>query len=269
VADDYVKSLLSSGEVVLVNTRQHWIAALRFALRPILILLLAVGLFILNSWLDFDDDGLLNFINVLVGWAVWILLIVSIIWLPIDLARWWSRKYVLTNRRVTQMDGIVRKRSFDASLEQINDIEVVEPLLGRLMGYADLTIYTASDSANPTYHQLIDGIQFKKAVLTAKDAIRSGAPLTVLPEGLIVKGGTNESSMRASGKTEAPATAAASAASTETSTPSTPSEPLVEATPAPALVVEPEVEREPEAWPEADAAPVPDSEPENEPDRPA
>jgi hypothetical protein len=116
VSDSYLNTLLASGEVLLIETRQHWVAAIRYVLRPILILLLAAGLLLLNSWLDFGD-GFLGFINDLVTWIAAILFIVSIVWMPIDLVRWASRKYVLTSRRVMRMDGVLRKRSFDSSLE--------------------------------------------------------------------------------------------------------------------------------------------------------
>jgi hypothetical protein len=49
VAQDQLKDLLSTGEVVLISTRQHWVAALRFALRPILIGLAGVALWIING----------------------------------------------------------------------------------------------------------------------------------------------------------------------------------------------------------------------------
>ncbi len=201
--DSYVNNLLASGEVVLIETRQHWMAAIRYALRPIVIMLIAAGLALLNQWLDFGD-GWLGFINDLIHWVIIILLVVSIVWLPIDLVRWWSRRYLLTSRRAMRMDGVLRKRSFDSSLEQINDIRTEQSFFGRTLGYADLTIYTASDAANEVYTQLMDGLQFKKAVLEAKEAIRTGTLLTALPEGFIVKGGTNEASIKRFGKQEAP-----------------------------------------------------------------
>ena len=55
-------------------------------------------------------------------------------------------------------------------------------------------------AANEEYRQLMDGLQFKKAVLDAKEAIRTGSPMTELPDDFVVKGGTNEASMRADGK---------------------------------------------------------------------
>jgi len=200
VAKSYVKDLLASSEVVLIETRQHWMAAVRFVLRPILIALAAVGLIILNEVFNFNDDQFFSFINDLISFAIVILFLIAVVWLPIDLIRWDSRRFVLTNRRSMRVAGVLRKTSFDTSLEQINDIGLVEPTVGRLLGYADLTLYTASDTANATYDQLVDGLQFKKAVLDAKEAVRTGSPLSELPADFVVKGGTNEASMRADGK---------------------------------------------------------------------
>jgi hypothetical protein len=205
VADERMDGLLSTGEVVLVSTRQHWVAAVRFALRPILIFLGGVALWLINSWLDFADDSFLNIINEAVRWIVVLMIVVSVIWLPVDLVRWWSRRYVLTNRRAIRSYGVIRKTSLDTSIEQINDIGLTTSFLGQRLGYADLTLYTASNSSNEVYDQLIDGIQFKKAVLDAKEAIRAGAPLQELPAGFVVRGGTNEASRRADGKVQAEA----------------------------------------------------------------
>ena len=95
---------------------------------------------------------------------------------------------------------MIRKHSLDTSLDQINDVGLTQSMLGRQLGYADLELFTASSAANETWDQLIDGGQFKAALLSAKDAIRSGRPLESLPEGFVIKGGTNEASRRAACK---------------------------------------------------------------------
>jgi hypothetical protein len=261
-----MKGLLSGGEVVLVDTRQHWMAAIRYALKPILLIGAVILLGLINSWLSFD--GAFSFINDVVSWVLIIMVIASVIWLPINLVQWYSRKYVLTNRRAMRMSGVFRKRSFDSSLEQINDIAVEQSVFGRAFGYADLTLYTASDTANESYEQLLDGMQFKKAVLDAKEGIRLGHPLEGLAAGFIVRGGSNEASMRADGKIEqaaandGPSSSDATLAQASEPTPPEPvaPEPVAEA----ALVVEPEpvaapepepvVETPAEPWPTADAA---------------
>jgi hypothetical protein len=199
---DHIKSLLTSNEVVLVEGRQHWMALLRFAIRPILLGLAGIGLMILSSWVRLE--GLLAFLDDLLRLVTIIVVLVAVVWLPIDAIRWSSRQFVLTNRRTMRIEGVARKRSLDASLEQINDVRMEEPLLGRLFGYADLTILTASSTAEE-FRQLIDGLQFKKAVMEAKEALRVNRPLESLPEGFVVKGGTNEASLRAQGKLREPA----------------------------------------------------------------
>ena len=205
MAQEHVKGLLSTGEVVLIDTRQHWMALVRFALKPILLIGLVVLLVLLNQWLEFD--GILAILNDLIHIILVVAILVAVIWLPIDVVRWRSRHFVLTNRRSMRMDGVFRKRSFDSSLEQINDIGLVQSIFGRSLGYADLTILTASDAANESYEQLMDGLQFKRAVLDAKEGIRVGRPLQELAEGFIVKGGRNLASMRADGKLEQAAAA--------------------------------------------------------------
>ena len=279
VARSNVTELLSTGEVVLIETRQHWMAAVRYALKPILLIVGVFVLFFLNQLLDFNDDGFFNIINDAVRWIIVIMIIVSVVWLPVDLVQWDTRRFVLTNRRSIRMQGLLRKSTFDSSLEQINDIDVTETALGRMLGYSDLTLYTASDTANETYAQLLDGLQFKKAVLDAKEGIRQGAPLTELPAGFVVKGGTNEASMRADGKlkdeTVAEAPASEDAAVEERVVPpavaaveaeravepvAVPTSP--EAITEPALVVEPEPEPvvEPEPEPVVEPEPVPEPE---------
>jgi hypothetical protein len=229
VAKSKVDGLLSSGEVVLIETQQHWMAALRYAMRPIIIGLIAALLVALNQWISFDPDSFLSIINDIIKWAAFVMIVISVVWLPIDLIRWDTRRYALTNRRAIRLEGLFRKSTFDSSLEQINDIGLIETFFGRRLKYADLTLFTASDTANETYEQLRDGLQFKKAVLDAKEAIRFGTPLTALPVGFIVKGGRNEASMRADGMMEE------ANAKYGTAEPETPEQPVA---PAPAPVAQ-------------------------------
>jgi hypothetical protein len=215
VADDKIKGMLGTGEVLLILTRQHWVAAIRYVIRPLLIFGLAILLALINQWLKFDRLG---FINDIINWILIIALIVAVVWLPIDIVQWWSRRYVLTNRRAMRLQGVLRKSSFDTSLDQVNDIALSQSFLGRTLGYADLTLLTANAS-NEGYEQLLDGPQFKKAVLEAKDAIRSGHPLQALPEDLVVRGGTNAASIKAFTKSpDAAAEAGAAATATVVTT---------------------------------------------------
>lgn len=258
MADGYLRNLLSGGEVVLIEAKQHPIAVVKFALKPILLLGLAVALFLFNQILDFG--GVLDIVNDIVRVVLIFAAVVAVIWLPIDIVQWLSRRYILTNRRVIRMYGVVSKNSIDSSIEHVNDIESTQSAVGRLLGYTNLTIYTASDQANESFEQLIDGLQFKKAVLDAKEAIRIGSPLMALPEGFVVRGGTNEASIKAYQKQDKPAAtegAVAGAAGGETGASELAAAEPEAAEPVVTAGVEPEVVEPPEAAPPEPVEPEP------------
>ena len=82
--------------------------------------------------------------------------------------RYLNQEYVLTNRRVIQVEGVVNKRAADSSLEKINDAVLTQSIFGRALGFGDLKILTAAEAAISEFRMLADPIEFKKAMLDAK-----------------------------------------------------------------------------------------------------
>ena len=62
-----------------------------------------------------------------------------------------SRDYVLTNRRVVLEEGILSRRSMDASLGKINNVEHRQTLWGRLLGFGEVEIDTASETGTTRF----------------------------------------------------------------------------------------------------------------------
>lgn len=83
-----------------------------------------------------------------------------------------SHDYVLTNRRVIQEEGILSRRSMDASLGKINNVEHRQTLWGRLLGYGDVEIDTASETGTTRFAQISHPVEFKRAVLGAAEEYR-------------------------------------------------------------------------------------------------
>ena len=48
--------------------------------------------------------------------------------------------FVVTNKRVIVKEGFIRRKSVDTLLHKIQGIEVDQGIIGRLMGYGDITI---------------------------------------------------------------------------------------------------------------------------------
>lgn len=92
-----------------------------------------------------------------------------------------SHEYVLTDRRVIQQTGIVSKRSVDSRLDKVNNVEHQQTLWGRLLGYGDVWIDTASETGTTMFRQISDPLEFKRSILGAAEAYRSWSRTPVAP----------------------------------------------------------------------------------------
>jgi hypothetical protein len=158
----YADRLLADGERPVLRTRQHWFAPIVEGRTAWAILLASLVLVILNTNLP------QNLARDVIGYLADILLIVAIAWLVFVFANWYAQDYMVTNRRVLKVEGILRKRSADSSLEKINDAVLEQSVLGRMLGYGDLEIMTAAELSVDHYTFLAGAQQFKRTMLDQK-----------------------------------------------------------------------------------------------------
>ncbi|HEV8489443.1 MAG TPA: PH domain-containing protein [Candidatus Limnocylindrales bacterium] len=158
----YADSLLSEGEEVALRTRQHPLATIIEARWP---WLLFIGSFVLLILSQGMADGQLRTV---VGYLVLAGFVISLLWLGKIYWSWLSQDYMITNRRVIKVEGIINKRSADSSLEKINDAVLTQDLWGRLFNYGDLDILTAADVAIDQYRMLNKAPLFKREMLNQK-----------------------------------------------------------------------------------------------------
>jgi hypothetical protein len=163
----YADTLLADGERIALRTRQHWLATIVDGRGPWLLfivslLLIAIRVFALKG------DGALEFI---VGWGGLACLVVALVLLGRVYWSWYAQDYIVTNRRILKVEGIINKTSADSSLEKINDAVLQQNLFGRLFGWGDLDILTAADTAIDRYRMLRGAPSFKKTMLDQKHAL--------------------------------------------------------------------------------------------------
>ena len=169
----YVDSLLADGEVVVLRTRQHWLALLLRARSAWLLLLLAVVALLLALVVggDSPSGSALARASQALSLVAFALLALALVMFLLHAWRWASAAYVITNRRVLQVEGILNKRAADSSLEKINDAVLFQNLFGRIFGYGDLDVLTASESAIDRFRLLHDAPGFKRAMLNQKHGL--------------------------------------------------------------------------------------------------
>src|SRR3954454_20217203 len=158
----YADGLLSSGERILYRTKQHPFIFVWGARYAILAVIIVLGL----AWLGvtMKPDGAISSLLPLVTVVLFFGGLAVFAWTAI---RYMNQEYVLTNRRVIQVEGVFNRTATDSSLEKINDAVLTQSIFGRLFGFGDLAVLTAAESGIERMHMLRDPIAFKKTMLAA------------------------------------------------------------------------------------------------------
>ncbi len=162
----YADGLLSTGERITYRQKQHPFIFIWGARYTILAIIGAIVLFWLGG--NLGADGASGTLRQVLGWITAILFFGGIavaIWTGL---RYINQEYVLTNRRVIQVEGVLNRNSTDSSLEKINDAVLSQSVFGRMFGFGDLTVLTASEAGIDKMRMLRAPIAFKKAMLDAK-----------------------------------------------------------------------------------------------------
>jgi Bacterial PH domain/Short C-terminal domain len=163
---NFTASLMSDGERVIVERRQHWLVLVDRSKLAILGLVVALLIFIFRS--NLGNDGIGGAINTLLGYVVLALIVYAVVVFIYQYLRWVNDAFLVTSRRVIQVQGILNKQALDSSLEKINDAVLTENIFGRIFGFGDLEILTASDTGIDRMHMLVDASGFKRAMTDAK-----------------------------------------------------------------------------------------------------
>lgn len=167
----YLDSLLGSGEQILYVARQHIFVLVANILTELSLIALLVAAGVASN-MAFDTTGAriagitASDLILIICVAISVVVLISGF---MDYLRWTSEQYVVTDRRVIQVRGILNKRVIDSSLEKINDIELRQSVFGRMMNFGTVEILTASGHEGVNVMDRIEApIEFKRAMLDAK-----------------------------------------------------------------------------------------------------
>jgi hypothetical protein len=185
----YLDKRLATGEAPLRREHQHWFVLAADARYAFIAWILAAAVWLLSGVLPEEIRSAL-------GWIIVALVIGGLLYLGWQILRWQNEEFVVTSRRVLQTQGVINKQVVDSSLEKINDAILTESIFGRVFGFGDLEILTASESGISRLRMLRDADGFKRAMLDAKHelelelsgarpmpgpAIRTGPPAQPAP----------------------------------------------------------------------------------------
>ncbi|HXF70218.1 MAG TPA: PH domain-containing protein [Thermoflexus sp.] len=160
----YIEQLLGENERILFRTRQHALVLIRPALSYGIPAGILIGITVASGIL-FPPFTLPVVIAGLALAAIPLVLLIH------SLLRWWNEVYLVTTRRVIQVEGVLNKNVFDSSLEKVNDVVLRQSLLGRLLNYGDIEILTGSEIGVNRLSRIANPLRFKQVMLDQKAAL--------------------------------------------------------------------------------------------------
>lgn len=163
----YARNLLSRGEEIVFESRQHWFAVLGETWPFVIAAILAFAVLIWQSTSTaWQLTGLLQIVSLLV-------LLVSLLRIGLKIWSWRNQEWFVTTRRLIKAEGIFNKEMADSSLEKINDAHLTQSWIGRIFDFGTLDILTAADEAAgiQDYYFLADPVRFKIAMLNQKEKL--------------------------------------------------------------------------------------------------
>ena len=165
---------LLPGETIVISTNQHALVLLTPILLNIFVDAVIVGLFFAFSEVPFPERA----------WILLFMLIPALIlmWAVMVRAR---NQYIITNRRVVKQEGVFNVKSYDASLDKINNIFHEQNLWGKMLGYGDVGLETASEQGTSIFRFIPNPLGFKNAIIEQREAYKhapSGSKHSDIPQ---------------------------------------------------------------------------------------
>jgi uncharacterized membrane protein YdbT with pleckstrin-like domain len=160
----YIEGLMSTGETVQRVSRQHWISLAGSILRNGLAMVVLIALAI---WSGGQTQGGAS--ATLLSRVALLLALVPLGLALKDTAFWYVKRYVVTTRRVIEIEGLISRTVRDSNLDKVNDLVLRQSLGGRMLDYGDIEILTGSDAGVNKLERLASPVVFKRAILDNKE----------------------------------------------------------------------------------------------------
>jgi len=167
----YAEKQLAPGEQILYRAKYHWI----FYGKAIVFLLLSIAASALTLTLESNAAGRTPSTIAFVAAAVFLVAALGIF--AVRAAHAYADEFVVTDRRILHKVGVFSHETRQCPLERIQDITVDQSFWGRLLGYGDLAIETASERGQILFPTIdpSTGVVFVIANPTADDLVFSGS----------------------------------------------------------------------------------------------
>ncbi|RMG04549.1 MAG: hypothetical protein D6726_03150 [Nitrospirae bacterium] len=144
-----MRTKLRNGEEVVYLARKHWIFLITFSV-PLILSIALIGY--TKTVHRFED-------------IAFILFVVSLLFFTYKV---FERKFdiwVVTNHRIIDESGVFSHNFKESPLEKINNVNVRQSLMGRILGFGDVEIQTAAEGGDTIIYEAESPKKLQEAIL--------------------------------------------------------------------------------------------------------
>ena len=149
----YIDDILQPGEKVLYSTNAHWM----FYLPAVAAWVVALVLLILSRSTTTEGVVLLCLS------ASAVVALAALYWSAKAWFHRWTTETDVTNLRVVHKSGFIKRRTFEMSLDKVESVDVNQSILGRIMGYGDVTVRGVGEGAE-TIKTIASPLEFRNYI---------------------------------------------------------------------------------------------------------
>jgi uncharacterized membrane protein YdbT with pleckstrin-like domain len=147
----YVDNVLQPGETVKVRVTIHWVTYLN----GLIILAIAAAIFVAARQVPKFETPI-DIIAVAVAALAGLLILRA--WFHL-----WGTEIAVTDHRLIYKTGIIRRRTLEMNLDQIESVEVEQSILGRVLGYGDIAVHGTGEGTE-TIRVVADPLTVRSAI---------------------------------------------------------------------------------------------------------
>jgi len=156
----YIERNLVPGELVIFQTKLHWVVMLWHIVGSIVLLELPAIALLLYTFRHQEMDPRAQ--HILVGVAIGLLFISGAV-ISAGAIRRNATEMAVTNRRVVAKTGLASRKTIEMLLGKVESIEVNETATGRVLGYGSITLI-GTGGTNEPFHSMARPLEFRNHV---------------------------------------------------------------------------------------------------------
>ena len=157
-----------SSEKVLLDTKPNfWLYSNNFILKIVVLFLLIFMFSPIMAFIYRMQSEIVSRFNLNIGSIMFyteliliLCIVIVIIKIVLDILDWYYTRYVLTDHRIVIERGLIRREKVSMPYAKVQDIEITQSILERIMGVGDVIIY----GANELSETILDDIPHPKDV---------------------------------------------------------------------------------------------------------